>query len=58
MESQKEEDFVKPSFDPLSVQPELLEKMVYDALVWSSLHGLLVGDRISQVILFSRVSLC
>ncbi|CAI9102306.1 OLC1v1000553C2 [Oldenlandia corymbosa var. corymbosa] len=48
MESQKAEVIVKPSFDPFSIQSELLEKMVYDALVWSSLHGLLVGDRKSQ----------
>ncbi|WOL17747.1 glutathione synthetase, chloroplastic [Canna indica] len=31
-----------------SVPPELVEKMVYDALVWSSLHGLVVGDRRAQ----------
>ena len=27
----------------------LLEKLVYDALVWCSLHGLVVGDKGVQV---------
>jgi glutathione synthase len=39
---------VNPSFNPHGVEPELLQKMVYDALVWSSLHGLVVGDRSIQ----------
>ncbi|EYU37221.1 hypothetical protein ABFS82_06G153000 [Erythranthe guttata] len=38
----------KPIFDPHSIDPILVQKMEYDALVWSSLHGLLVGDRASQ----------
>ncbi|KAL3516153.1 hypothetical protein ACH5RR_023055 [Cinchona calisaya] len=43
------EDFVKkPSFDPHSIDQELVENMAYEALVWSSLHGLIVGDRNSQ----------
>lgn len=49
MEMQKEGDFVKPVFDPRSIEPELLQKMSYDALVWCSLHGLVVGDRSSEV---------
>lgn len=28
-----------------TIDSELLHKLVYDALVWSSLHGLVVGDR-------------
>ncbi|KAG6478232.1 hypothetical protein ZIOFF_061667 [Zingiber officinale] len=28
-----------------SVAPDLVDEIVYDALVWSSLHGLVVGDR-------------
>ncbi|KAL3538002.1 hypothetical protein ACH5RR_001368 [Cinchona calisaya] len=48
METQKEEDFVKPTFDPHSIEPELIQKIAYDALVWSSLHGLVVGERNSQ----------
>ncbi|KAI3747404.1 hypothetical protein L6452_09860 [Arctium lappa] len=28
-----------------TIDSELLQKLVYDALVWSSLHGLVVGDR-------------
>lgn len=31
--------------DPHTIDSELLQKLVYDALVWSSLHGLVVGDR-------------
>lgn len=49
MEMQKEGDFVKPVFDPRSIEPELLQEMSYDALVWCSLHGLVVGDRNSEV---------
>lgn len=49
MEMQKEEDFVKPAFDPRSLEPELIQEMSYDALVWCSLHGLVVGDRNSEV---------
>ncbi|KAK9919737.1 hypothetical protein M0R45_028317 [Rubus argutus] len=30
------------------IDQELVEKMVYDALVWSSIHGLVVGDRSVQ----------
>lgn len=35
--------------DPHNIDPNLLQTLSYDALVWSSLHGLLVGDRNSQV---------
>ncbi|KAL8155381.1 hypothetical protein AgCh_000675 [Apium graveolens] len=31
--------------DPHSIDQDLLQKLVYDALVWSSLHGLVVGDK-------------
>nr|XP_017236819.1 PREDICTED: glutathione synthetase, chloroplastic-like isoform X2 [Daucus carota subsp. sativus] len=31
--------------DPHRIDQDLLQKLVYDALVWSSLHGLVVGDR-------------
>lgn len=37
-----------PVFDPHSLDPSLVQKIEYDALVWSSLRGLLVGDRASQ----------
>ncbi|KAK9940032.1 hypothetical protein M0R45_016709 [Rubus argutus] len=30
------------------IDQELVEKMVYDALAWSSIHGLVVGDRSVQ----------
>ncbi|XP_058002796.1 glutathione synthetase, chloroplastic [Hevea brasiliensis] len=35
----------KPVIDFHDINEELVQKMVYDALVWSSLHGLLVGDK-------------
>lgn len=35
--------------DPHSIDQDLLQKLVYDALVWSSLHGLVVGDKNVQV---------
>ncbi|XP_009128196.1 glutathione synthetase, chloroplastic isoform X1 [Brassica rapa] len=28
-----------------------VQKLVYDALVWSSLHGLVVGDKTYQIVL-------
>ncbi|KAK4797122.1 hypothetical protein SAY86_029448 [Trapa natans] len=34
--------------DVHNIDQGLIEKMLYDALVWSSLHGLVVGDRSSQ----------
>ncbi|XP_071735471.1 glutathione synthetase, chloroplastic [Rutidosis leptorrhynchoides] len=34
-----------PMSDPHSIDSQLLQKLVHDALVWSSLHGLVVGDR-------------
>lgn len=39
----------KPMFDPHYIDPKLIQRIGYDALVWCSLHGLLVGDRASQV---------
>ncbi|GFY91974.1 glutathione synthetase 2 [Actinidia rufa] len=41
----EEENPTKPMSDLHGIDPELLQRMVYDALVWSSLHGLVVGDR-------------
>ncbi|XP_052302424.1 glutathione synthetase, chloroplastic [Populus trichocarpa] len=38
----------KPTIDIHGIDEELVQKMVYDALVWSSLHGLVVGDRSVQ----------
>ena len=48
----KQEISGRPMFDPHSIDPKLLQKLVYDALVWSSLHGLVVGDRAVQVCCF------
>ncbi|CAH9087155.1 unnamed protein product [Cuscuta europaea] len=39
---------VKPVIDLHNLEPKLLQNLAYDALVWSSLNGLLVGDRNSQ----------
>ncbi|CAA0829277.1 Glutathione synthetase- chloroplastic [Striga hermonthica] len=44
----KQTEALKSLFDPHSIDPHLLQKIEYDALVWSSLHGLLVGDRASE----------
>nr|GMD46791.1 glutathione synthetase, chloroplastic [Ipomoea batatas] len=42
------EGSIDPILDPHKIDPNLLQTLSYDALVWSSLHGLLVGDRNSQ----------
>ncbi|KAI7729497.1 hypothetical protein M8C21_024497 [Ambrosia artemisiifolia] len=34
-----------PVSDPHTIDSGLIQKLVHDALVWSSLHGLVVGDR-------------
>lgn len=39
----------KPLVDFHGIDEELVQKMFYDALVWSSLHGLVVGDKNVQV---------
>ncbi|KAH1082889.1 hypothetical protein J1N35_022650 [Gossypium stocksii] len=38
----------KPIVDRHGIDDGLIQKIVYDALVWSSLHGLVVGDRNDQ----------
>nr|BAP47507.1 glutathione synthetase [Gentiana triflora] len=48
METEKAEDYVDPIRNPHSTDPELIQTMAYEALVWSSLHGFVVGDRNSQ----------
>ncbi|XP_052171362.1 glutathione synthetase, chloroplastic [Diospyros lotus] len=40
-----EENPSKPMSDLHRIDPELLQRLEYDALVWSSLHGLVVGDK-------------
>ncbi|GAV63215.1 GSH_synthase domain-containing protein/GSH_synth_ATP domain-containing protein [Cephalotus follicularis] len=35
----------KPMWDFHGIDEEVIQKMIFDALVWSSLHGLVVGDR-------------
>nr|UKF18833.1 glutathione synthetase [Nicotiana benthamiana] len=42
------EDSVKPIVDPHDIDPKLLQKLSYDALVFCSLRGLVVGDRNSE----------
>lgn len=39
----------KPIFDVETFDDDFVQKLVYDALVWSSLHGLVVGDKTYQV---------
>lgn len=43
--------------DPHSIDQDLLQKLVYDALVWSSLHGLVVGDKNVEVCMSSKIQL-
>ncbi|BFG37023.1 hypothetical protein CerSpe_232970 [Prunus speciosa] len=38
----------RPLLDIRGIDQELVEKIEYDALVWSSLHGLVVGDKSVQ----------
>nr|DAD24286.1 TPA_asm: hypothetical protein HUJ06_025750 [Nelumbo nucifera] len=45
-ETETQNETVTAGFHNMS--PELLQQLVYDALVWSSLHGLVVGDRSVQ----------
>lgn len=50
MESQEAVPAItKPLWDLKSVDEGLVQQMIYDALVWSSLHGLVVGDKNIQV---------
>ncbi|KAK4596045.1 hypothetical protein RGQ29_014215 [Quercus rubra] len=37
-----------PVLDYHGIDQDLIEEMVYDSLVWSSLHGLVVGDKSAQ----------
>eukprot|EP00262_Sarcandra_glabra_P019438 TRINITY_DN7324_c0_g1_i1.p1 TRINITY_DN7324_c0_g1~~TRINITY_DN7324_c0_g1_i1.p1 ORF type:complete len:559 (-),score=106.85 TRINITY_DN7324_c0_g1_i1:222-1898(-) len=46
--TQSEENSTKPMSYNHQISPELLHKLVSDALVWSSLHGLVVGDKAIQ----------
>ncbi|KAM3219026.1 glutathione synthetase, chloroplastic [Capsicum chacoense] len=41
-------DSVKSIVDPHDIDPKLVQNLAYDALVWCSLRGLLVGDRNSE----------
>ncbi|GMP82146.1 hypothetical protein CsSME_00036595 [Camellia sinensis var. sinensis] len=36
---------IKPISDLHCFALELIQRLVYDSLVWSSLHGLVVGDK-------------
>ncbi|KAK3031600.1 hypothetical protein RJ639_035606 [Escallonia herrerae] len=48
IKTQEEIGVKNPMAHPHSLDQELLEQLVYDALVWSSLRGLVVGDRSVQ----------
>ncbi|XP_062144107.1 glutathione synthetase, chloroplastic [Alnus glutinosa] len=48
VEIQEEGSARKPMFDYHGIDQDLLQEMVYDALVWSSLHGLVIGDKSVQ----------
>lgn len=47
--------FQKTLIDFHGIDEELIQKMVYDALVWCSLHGLVVGDKSVQVCGYSFI---
>ncbi|CAN4108692.1 unnamed protein product [Withania somnifera] len=42
------EDSLRPIVDPHDIDPKVLQNLAYDALVWCSLRGLVVGDRNSE----------
>jgi len=48
-----EQNIIKPSSqfvdDYHNIDPQLLDNISYDALVWASLHGLVMGDKSYQV---------
>ncbi|GMH13170.1 hypothetical protein Nepgr_015011 [Nepenthes gracilis] len=44
----QEETDGNPIYDPHVIDAKMVQKLVYDGLVWSSLHGLVVGDRAVQ----------
>ncbi|KAF7137306.1 hypothetical protein RHSIM_Rhsim07G0179200 [Rhododendron simsii] len=41
----QEEKSTQPMSDLHKIDPELIQRLAYDALVWSSIHGLVVGDK-------------
>lgn len=41
----QEEKSTQPMSDLHNIDPELIQRLAYDALVWSSIHGLVVGDK-------------
>ncbi|KAF8018050.1 hypothetical protein BT93_H3068 [Corymbia citriodora subsp. variegata] len=45
METKNDDVAEKPTFGFGEIEQGLADQMVHDALVWSSLHGLVVGDR-------------
>lgn len=48
----------RPLLDFHGIDQDLVEKIVYDALVWSSLHGLVVGDKSVQVSGTAQLTVC
>ncbi|PIA44735.1 hypothetical protein AQUCO_01700378v1 [Aquilegia coerulea] len=44
----QDENTSNPMMGIHNINPDLLQQMVYDALVWCSLHGLVVGDKSVQ----------
>lgn len=49
METKNDAVAGKPTLGFVEIDQDLVDEMVYDALVWSSLHGLVVGDRNIEV---------
>ncbi|KAE8010148.1 hypothetical protein FH972_006539 [Carpinus fangiana] len=48
VKTQEEGSARKPMFDYHGIDQDILQEIAYDALVWSSLHGLVVGDKSVQ----------
>lgn len=49
METKNDAVAIKPTLGSVEIDRDLVDEIVYDALVWSSLHGLVVGDRNIEV---------
>lgn len=49
METKNDAVAIKPTLGFVEIDRDLVDEIVYDALVWSSLHGLVVGDRNIEV---------
>jgi hypothetical protein len=59
-QQQRNSSIIVPPFDHHddyyhTIHQQLLDNVAYDALVWASLHGLLMGDKSYQVYIFATI---